>query len=155
KAVEETVEALAEAETGLFQRGGQLVRVVRPSKARQRDRIRPSGGPRIELLPAAVLRIALTRAARFLAWKQTRKGQFLERVHPAGWLVDGVHALGEWPGLRHLEAVTECPVLRPDGSVLDVAGYDPATGILYQPCGNFPLFPQSPSREDARQAAAA
>src|SRR5262249_43271502 len=47
----------------------------------------------------------------------------------------------------------ETPVLRPDGSVLDAPGYDPATGLLYEPGAVFPPVPPTPSLADAKGAA--
>jgi hypothetical protein len=43
--------------------------------------------------------------------------------------VAAVHARGIWDGIRHLEAVINFPVLRPDGTVLDRPGYDAGTGL--------------------------
>jgi hypothetical protein len=148
RAVEEAVEALAEGDPGLYQRGGLLVHAVRPPPAREGDRVRASGALRIEPVPSANLRNRLTRVARFTTWKKKK----LVRARPAAWLVEGVVSAGEWPGVRPLEAVTESPVLRPDGSVLDAPGYDAATGLLYEPAGRFPPLPRSPTLDDARRA---
>jgi hypothetical protein len=62
--------------------------------------------------------------------------------------------IGEW-GLPPLVAVTETPLLRPDGSVVDAPGYDPSTGIVYAPAAGLriPPFPARPSSKDARAAA--
>src|SRR5207249_2269315 len=54
-------------------------------------------------------------------------------VPPPKEVVEDLIALGEWPALPPLEAVTEVPVLRADGSVLDRPGYDPATRLVYAP----------------------
>jgi hypothetical protein len=44
-------------------------------------------------------------------------------------------------------------VLRPDGSILDTAGYDDATGLLYDPQGmKFSPVPEKPDKEDALEA---
>jgi putative DNA primase/helicase len=46
-------------------------------------------------------------------------------------------------------------VLRPDGSIHDVPGYDPVSRIIYDPSGTaWPLIPQSPTRADAQSALA-
>ena len=43
--------------------------------------------------------------------------------------------------------------LRPDGSILDRPGYDPATGLYFDAQGvAFPAIPQRPTREQARAA---
>jgi hypothetical protein len=55
----------------------------------------------------------------------------------------------------HLVGVTTVPTLRPDGTVLDVAGYDPATRLLFEPgTTRFPAVPSSPTRGEAEAALA-
>lgn len=44
-----------------------------------------------------------------------------------------VHAPHELPNVRTLRGATTVPVVRADGSILDTAGYDDATGLLYEP----------------------
>src|SRR5262249_13833208 len=48
------------------------------------------------------------------------------------WVVQNILAFSRWP-FPPLEALVETPVLRPDGTVLKTAGYDPATRLLYVP----------------------
>lgn len=47
-----------------------------------------------------------------------------------------------------------CPVLRPDGTVLQDSGLDPATGVLYLPTRDFPTVPQFPVMSQASAALA-
>jgi hypothetical protein len=145
--VEAAVRALAAADRGLYQRGGMLVRVTRP--------VRPEGSPsadaarqRVERLPPADLRTRLTRHVRF----QERKDGQLVESHPPRWLVEGVEALGTWPGIRPLEAVVGSPVLMPDGSVLQTPGYHARSGLLYDPDGPYPAVPERPTQADALKA---
>jgi hypothetical protein len=63
--------------------------------------------------------------------------------------VEGIHAEKRWPGLYSLKGITETPLLRPDGTVLDVPGYDPTTGYLYAPSADSPRVAKEPSLEDA------
>ncbi|NDP39898.1 MAG: hypothetical protein GZ093_14300 [Rhodoferax sp.] len=56
---------------------------------------------------------------------------------------------------RKLTAVTTAPTLRPDGSVLDEPGHDPATGLMYVTTEAYPLaVPQSPTIDQALDALA-
>jgi hypothetical protein len=49
-----------------------------------------------------------------------------------------------------LTGVINAPTLRPDGSLLSEPGYDPETGLFFDPRGcEFPAIPRWPSREDA------
>ncbi len=56
---------------------------------------------------------------------------------------------------RKLTAVTTAPTLRPDGSVFDEPGHDPATGLMYVTTEAYPLaVPQAPTVEQALDALA-
>ncbi|HUO63998.1 MAG TPA: hypothetical protein VMT97_09860, partial [Terriglobales bacterium] len=50
--------------------------------------------------------------------------------------------------------VSETPVMRPDGTVHQVRGYDEATGYLYAPSLEYPPIPDHPTRDDAYRALA-
>src|SRR5262249_30641587 len=50
------------------------------------------------------------------------------------------------------EAIIDSPVLRPDGTILSLPGYDPATGLLLESTSNFPELLEHPTREDAVSA---
>ena len=52
-----------------------------------------------------------------------------------------------------LTGIIEAPTVRPDGTVLDVEGYDAATGLLA--VFNGKVFPETPKRPTAKQAAEA
>jgi hypothetical protein len=121
----QAVHALA-ADSTIYQRSGLLVRIVRDKSPATRGIRRPLS-PRIDALPRALLRERMTAVA---TWFRIGKNGALEPAHPPGWCVGAVHERAEWPGLRHLEAVIDYPVLRPDGSILYRPGYDPQTGLL-------------------------
>lgn len=136
----------------IYQRGGVLVRVVTDGSPAAKGGIRRPFAPRIEALLAALLR---ERLAANVEWKSVREkdGDLIEKpAHPPTWCVSGVHARGSWPGVRHLEAVVEYPVLRPDGSVLCKPGYDDATGLLLAHAGPLPRLPDHPDHEAAISA---
>ena len=62
-------------------------------------------------------------------------------------------AAAPWQGLPSLTGVIEAPTVRPDGSLLTTPGYDPATGLLFDPGDTrFPAIPEKPSRADAEAA---
>jgi hypothetical protein len=150
--VSEVAAALAELDAGLYQRGGLLAQVVRDPRPAHGPLRSLSAGPRITTVPPANLRTRITRHVRLFAYHETKEGPEPRPAHPPPWLVDGVHAAGRWPGVRPLEAVSETPVLRPDGTVLQQPGYDEGTGVLYEPYGEFPAVPEAPTKDDARRA---
>jgi len=54
-----------------------------------------------------------------------------------------------------LAGVIHAPAMRADGSVLTELGYDPSTGLLFDPLGvEFPVVPDLPTRADAVDALA-
>jgi len=63
--------------------------------------------------------------------------------------------LGEYaPNLKTLRGVTHTPMMRPNGTILDVAGYDVATGFLYLPDPDL-IVPPIPDRPTPDQIKAA
>jgi hypothetical protein len=150
RVVNETVEAIA-ADTTLFHRGGVLVRVLREQVAGPEVR-RGDGAATIAFLPQASLRERMTKYAEFTAFQ--KRGENVEEVvaHPTPWLVAAVDARGEWPGIRPLTGISDVPVLRPDGSLWQTPGYDPQTGVLYEPPGAFPPVPEDVNHDDADAA---
>jgi putative DNA primase/helicase len=59
--------------------------------------------------------------------------------------------VGEWK-LPVLTGVTSTPQLRRDGSLHDVPGYDPISGLLYKPEREFDQVPEHPTKDDALTA---
>ncbi|NIL64326.1 hypothetical protein [Salinispora arenicola] len=59
------------------------------------------------------------------------------------------------PNLRTLRGVIHTPIVRPDGSLLEAPGYDPATGLLHlpEPGLTVPRVPDQPTDSDIRDAA--
>jgi hypothetical protein len=132
RCIEESIDALSH-DPMLYHRGNMLVRVMRDAQPDD-GIIRSGGSPTIAAVPVANLRERLTRFAMFT--KQNREGEEVA-THPAGWLVSGIHARGEWgKGIRPLLGTSDSPILRPDGSVWQTAGYDSRTGVLFEPGGS-------------------
>jgi hypothetical protein len=127
----------------IFVRHGRLVRVRRDEKGR----------PFVEELQETHVRHHLARVAEFV-----RVGDKGVRsvVQPPPVVVGDLLAMPAWPGLPALEALTEVPILRADGTVLDVPGYDSTTGLVYCPAPglNIPPIPAEPTQADAQEAMA-
>jgi hypothetical protein len=148
RVIDDAIAALA-ADEDLFSRGGALVRVTRVESLGARVD-RPAGAPVITAVPAAHLRDRVTR------WVTPHRFSSAQGIwvpaHPPTWLIAGIEARGDWPGIRELVGVAECPFLRPDGSVWQDPGYDEATGVLFAPTASFPSIPAQASLDDAREA---
>jgi hypothetical protein len=146
---DQAVLALA-ADPSLYQRGGLLVRIVRDEH--HGAGIRWSPGPRIDMLPRELLRERLCAVAH---WKSETRDGGMRDAHPPGWCVSAVHARAAYPGVSHLYAVIDHPVLRPDGTILATAGYDAATGLYLDMGEDFLEVPEVPTRSHAQAAVGA
>ena len=123
----------------LFLRGSVLTRVSWDE----------AGRGWVEPLGEAGLRGELARAAEWR--RETQHG--VRDVAPPLDVVRDVHSLGAWP-YPPLEGLAEAPFPRPDGSIVDQAGYDPATRLYYAPAPSFrlPPIPDQPSVEEVQGA---
>lgn len=101
----------------VFVRGGRLCRFLRDERGRGA----------LQPMSEAAVRVVLERSMRFL------RGEGGKSMPAPRHLIESVRALGDWPGIVPVEAIVEMPVLRPDGTVLDRAGYDAATRLVYDP----------------------
>jgi len=145
-------ELIAEA-PDVYDRSGELVAVVRSAQPQQGT----AEQPRIHPLGDQAIRGLLGRAAAWVRIRKSKDGDPVEA--PADVPLDVARELrqrGGWSGVRTLQGVTETPTLRPDGSVLDVPGYDAATGVVFAPAAGFvwPPVAERPSLDDARRAVA-
>lgn len=152
RVVNEVIDALPNA-PNIYQRGGVLVHVVHHSEPLEtRSTFRPSGAPRLATLPASVLRTHITTVAEFTTIVENGESSYVKEIAVPEKIVNAVHAFGTWPGVRHIDLISDSPVLLTDGSVLQVPGYHPA-GVLYQPGADFPEVPDHPTLDDAQGAA--
>jgi hypothetical protein len=78
----------------------------------------------------------------------------LERVEasPTKSALSAVLSQRYWPGVRPLLGIVGAPVLRPDGTLVQTAGYDTATGLYYAPKTPIPPIPTTPTREQVAEA---
>lgn len=135
----------------LYQRAGALVRVVHAGTSPLVER--QVGAPRIERIEAPTLRDRISRRADFFRKQKPKKGQSVGDWAACAVPKDAVAAVlarGSWP-CRYLEGVVAEPVIRPNGSVLAVPGYDPSTALLLSEHGIDPV-PDQPTREEVQAA---
>ena len=55
-------------------------------------------------------------------------------------------------GAAILEGIVVAPTMRPDGSILDLPGYDSETRLLFEPSADFPPIPEKPSPAQVQDA---
>lgn len=106
-----------------------------------------------ELRPAllAALLAEQVEAYRLRRVKDTEEF-FEEETMPAKAVLEAVLARKTWPGLAPMHKVISTPVLRPDGSLLQTPGYDPATGYYLAGRIDYGHIPEDPSPEQVAEA---
>lgn len=159
---DEAVDALAaRGGGGLFVRGGVLVRMAKQERLRAEDEPEPEGTIHREAgtlfiseAPVPYIREQLDRAACWWKRKYDRTKQKHVRASalPPSWVAETIAARGAWP-FPVLNGVTTTPLLRADGSILQDAGYDPATGFYLAPDMEYWEIQKSPTARDAGRSA--
>jgi primase-polymerase (primpol)-like protein len=119
----------------------------------ERDEV---GRPIVMQLGVAGLRNELTDIADFFQYRKAKGDEWeLKDIAPPKELAEQILALApsKWK-LPTLKGVVETPVCRPDGSILDQPGYDPATKLYYvaSPTMRKCRVPEHPTQADAIQA---
>lgn len=106
-----------------------------------------TGTRKIRRLPTATIRERISAACRFTG----PEGQ----ARTPRWLVEAVEKRGTWLGIPVLRGISSCPVLLPDGSILQRPGFDKESGLwLDLQTEDFPRIPQRPSSTDVKGAVA-
>jgi hypothetical protein len=72
------------------------------------------------------------------------------RALPSPTTCSTILARYEWPGVEPLRGVIHTPAIRPDGTVLQTPGYDPATGLFLAGHLSVKPIPNRPTAEDVR-----
>jgi len=122
----------AQERLGLYTRSGSLIRL-------RQDR---TGRTITERITKSITLWSLAQAA---TWVFPRENGEMRQGPPPEVVAEAVLAMGAWP-FPELEGVVEAPTMRPDGTILDVPGYDskirlffsPAPGLAVPPVGEFP-----------------
>jgi hypothetical protein len=155
RVVAETEKAVLKSpDLEIYQFAGRLVRPIR-QEARQSDEgvTRDLGAVTLHQVSAPWLVVELTKAITWLRW-EGRKDDWKPVDCPSKVATGYLAQAGNWQVPR-LKGIIEAPTLRRDGSVLANPGYDQATGLLFDPQGaEFPVVPNEPSMEDAKEALA-
>jgi hypothetical protein len=108
----------------------------------------------LETLTDISLRGRFSDVASFLV--ESGSGGYVAAIPPRALCEDLLaypHAPGTFPVV---EAITQTPLVRPDGTVFATPGFDPATRMIYVPPPGFVLrpIPESPSTEEIEAAKA-
>lgn len=131
-----------EREFRVFTRGGELARVKQTDEGRWI----------VERLGEHALRGELDRAADFVL-PPKEEGETPTPIAPPMDVVRDVRFLAQFPGIPSLVGIVTSPRVRPDGTILSRPGYDAGTRLYLAPDAPTVEVPESPSRDDARDAA--
>jgi hypothetical protein len=149
RVVDETIIALSGA-SEIYQRGGSLCHVVKDAKP-PKGVVRDGNPLRIIPMQEARIKELLSTVAAFE--KVTGEDGETHIVVTPPWIVKAITARGQWDDMPAIEAVTEVPVLKPDGTILCTPGLDRDTGVFYRPQQDFLPVDDHPSEDDAGMAA--
>lgn len=131
----------------LFSRASHLVTVIYASSENIR-KIKFPPAPAIYSITHCTLRERISDMIEFTT--DGKKGP--RRVPVPDWAPGAILARRNWDEIRYLQAVVECPFLRPDGSLVSDPGYDEATGVYLYPHAIKPTFPHVIDRDAALKA---
>ena len=117
----------------LYRRGTEILRV---SEGRD-DRLR------LEAVSEAYLDYFTSESAAFVD----------DRYKPREFSIRYLNRMRELLELPELRGITRVPVLKPNGAIQDVPGYDAETQLIYQPADNStPKVSDDPTENDVRDA---
>jgi hypothetical protein len=113
----------------------------------------PATGDDDAPLPLAASKVTPSRLAALLAehlnvieYRAAGKDGFAEvPVTPSRTVLSAVLSHRHWPGLPTLRGLISAPVLRPDGTLLQDPGYDPATGYYLTTRARMDRVPDHPT----------
>jgi hypothetical protein len=142
---------------GIFQRGGQLVRIISEISKPKKNKLLDKEGKEIikrsadALLITEIESLYLTELlGKHANWTKydERTGDWVLKDCPER-VAKTLIARREW-NVPVLTGIIQAPTLRSDGSILDNPGYDEITGLFFN-SGNtsFEPIPSHPIREDA------
>jgi hypothetical protein len=130
----------------IFQRGGEVVRVIELERQIDRGGLRRPAG-NVQLAPVSTLNLQEI-FDRLIAWKREDPKSGVKPADcptkiPATYL-----ARREWQ-LPQLKGILEAPIVRLDGTILTACGYDEATGLYFNGTEDWPAILDAPTRADA------
>ena len=145
-AIDEAEHILIARDNGVYQRGDTVVRIA-PSVMKVADGLQRIGLRLIQIRTSHMIE-------RFTHWidfqkYDARSEDYVSIDCPPSIAAAFLERMGAWR-LSVLTAITNCPTLRPDLSIIDQPGYDSQTGIYYDPRGlEFPPIAIEPTLDDA------
>ncbi len=150
-AVNKAEQALIDAGAPVYQRFDSLVRIVKLPDGNGEDGIRRDNGALI--LKPVVSAWLRERYAMVASWAKFNADNKKVAANPPADVANFYLArVGDWK-VPFLQAVSQTPTLRADGSILQEPGYDKRSAILYEPGEvTYAKVPDHPGKEEAQAA---
>ncbi len=105
----------------VFDSGGHLA--VVGSDGDGQTIVRRLAGPNVRELITATVRFIQ------IGWNQKTESETVVNKRIPRWCYEAVQKRGQWKDVQSIRGVVTCPVLRPNGTILQVTGFDAATGL--------------------------
>ena len=139
---------------GIFQRGNSLVEVVHADATTTGSHYQVQAGTGVfHVLGQNELRLATSKHVDFIKYNATQK-KWLPAKAPAD-VAQVMHtAVTHWT-VPHVVALSETPILCPDGRIIQDRGYDPASGLIFTGGAPEIFLPDNPTQADAIESAGA
>lgn len=134
----------------LFQHGGRAVRVVTPKG--EPSKTKRSRGAKLVTVDDSAVEDELSRLADFAKFHE--KQQLWKTTDPPRATVLYLTKNADACDLREVTGVVNCPIMRPDGSLVTLAGYDVHTKLFLGQTIDMDGIPARPTREDVEGAIA-
>ena len=151
KAIDQAEVALLQhcEKLGLFQRSGELVRIISlPERHEDGHLRRPKGSAQLELLSHTALTEVFNQIIR---WRRENSDGAVHVDCPPKIAVFYMSRVGSWR-LPVLTGIISASILRNDGSIIGKPGYDGATGLYLVWGEDLPKIADRPTRTDALAA---
>lgn len=149
RSVNQAERALMAANLDLYQRGGLLVRPAKSPNTIVNGEEKSVAA--LTQVNVHHLRELMTCAANWIKFdKREMKWVWVDCPKDRADTYLGRERRWKLPLLVN---ITNCPMLRPDGTIMDTPGYDEATGMYFEVLkANFPAIAEKPSKSDALEA---
>lgn len=152
EAVSKAENVLISKNVGIFQRGGQLVRIIaEKSKAKKKNLVeRAADSLVLAEVDSIYLAEVLGKQANWTRYDE-RTEEWVLRDCPDR-VAKTLICRRQW-NIPILSGIIQAPTLRSDGSILEKPGYDEETGLFFDPGSTrFETVPEQPSKDDALSA---
>ncbi len=140
--------ALLAAGLSVYRRMNALVRPIDLEVAAS-DR-RTTHAPGLLAITRPILRQMMCHAADWVKWDvRTKRLVKVAPPHEVAELI--LHRVGFWP-FSDVASIINTPTMRSDGSILNMPGFDPVTGLILHNPPAMPDFNHQPTQTDAERS---